>query len=257
MLALRIGSFLARSSLPLAVSVLCSVLVLVLVGCPSTVEPPPENDTSQELSPGIMPLKCGYYWDYEEYLLDDDSTVLRLYDSYRYRIGGTLKTPEYEPDLLYSRQLVRPAENSVDPVEWLFRNYSDGLYLMGGRTDTDTVYQKLLWLKFPANPGDYWPTQRLVFNFMEKRFYIKDTVTYTCVDTSTVFQTKIGPIRCVVYFHVKDSPEDDVLASYENYDYFSPQIGFVGRMTYVIIPWRGRFPRFRLALTSTNVPFTP
>ena len=231
-------------------------ILAILTSCKKPTEPPPREDgPTQELSPGIMPLKVGYYWDYEELLLDDDSSVLSVNDSYRYQIAEAVRTPEYQPDLLYVRQLVYP-DNSADPVEWLFRNYEDGLYLMGGRTETDTLYEKLLFLRFPVDTGTSWPTQNLVYNFMDEKFYLRDTITYTCVDTNTLFAAKIGPIHCVVYFHREDSPEPDVRASYEIYDYFSPEIGLVGRMKYSIIPLRGRFPRFLLTLTSTNVPFT-
>jgi hypothetical protein len=145
-------------------------------------------------------------------------------------------------------------DNYQDPVEWFFRNYPDGLHLMGGRTDSDSAYQKKMFLKYPVAPGESWETERLVYDFLDEQFHVLDTVTYTCTDTNAVFAAKAGAMSCIVYYHKMDSPEPDVQASYAIYDYYHPQVGLVGRISYAVIPSRGRFPRFYLTLTSTNVP---
>lgn len=59
-----------------------------------------------------------------------------------------------------------------------------------------------------------------------KKFYIKDTVTYSLIAKDETIETPAGKFRCYVYEYVK-WPEDDVPDNWHYRHYFSPGIGLV------------------------------
>ncbi len=127
---------------------------------------------------------------------------------------------------------VNPYINTDDSFEWLYRNYDDGLYQMGGTMPTDSIYTKMLLYKYPVQKGETWISPHLVYDLLQEKYMIPDSITYTCIDTNALFETPLGGFSCVVYYHREKLPEEDVLDRWQIiYEYYSIGLGLVGEIT--------------------------
>lgn len=113
------------------------------------------------------------------------------------------------------------------PFEWLRWEASDGVYVGGGISETNTLTTKLIELKYPAEVGDTWDVINISYSLSNKRFYISDTVKYTLIARDKEFTTPAGRFRCHVYQYSK-RPADDIAAIWDYRYYFAPGIGLVG-----------------------------
>jgi hypothetical protein len=236
-------------------ALLSSFLLLVAlshVGCQQSSEP---RQLSEETSNGILPLKVGYYWQYETYALNEDSSTGLEIDRTNYRISRVSFDPSQKnSDALFHRVSVNPYSNADDTFEWLYRNYDDGLYEMGGTMPTDSIYTKLLLYKYPVQKGETWISPHLVYDLAEGKYMVPDSVTYTCVETSAVFETPLGSFSCIVYHHREKLPEEDVLNRWQGiYEYYSTRVGLVGIVTYGYHDsTQTMYPVSRRILVATN-----
>ena len=231
-----------------------ALLCFGLHACKHSDGPFGPNPLSEGVSPGIVPLKVGYYWNYKEYILNQDGTTGAQIDAFNYQITTTSMDPTgliQEP--MFERITFAPSVGMASDFVWLYRNYDDGLYLMGGIMPTDSVFMKLPLLRYPAKPGDSCIHPHLVYDLLLREYIISDSVLYTCVDTSATFETPLGTFQCVVYFHREDL-EEDVLAKWDHYDYYAPGIGLVGATKYDFFEHTGEsFPHSKTVLVETDV----
>ena len=206
---------------------------LVILGCEKNPNDPNKeseydiNMVEPDLESVLIPLSVGNSWSYEQLFYMSGEVVEGLTDSGKVKIVG-------DTTIDYEGQCYRVAIwNDFHPLDepkdhrWFFGNGTDGMYLLGGVSSTDTIVVKILYRKYPAQEGDTWRVPRLSYYLLPKEFFFDDSITYTCVSTDEEFETPLGTFVCYVY-HYRIKPEEDVLAYWEYYDYFAPDIGNVG-----------------------------
>lgn len=248
----REGKIMLRESI--VTILLLSIVALILLqqmACEQSVEVQP---VPEEISQGILPLKVGYDWEYKTYKLREDSSVGFEIDRAKFAIIQTSKHPsQIINDTFFHRVFINPYDNTQSEFEWLYRNFDDGLYTMGGKMPTDSIFTKILQLRYPVKKGETWRTPHLVYNLIERKYMIPDTITYTCVDTNVVFETPVGSFACIVYFH-REKLDDDVVGKADIYEFYSKEIGLVGTVTNSFFESDQRsYPNSKKVLVGTNV----
>lgn len=189
------------------------------------------NPTSSEMSEAVlMPLATGNTWLYQTQLFISGNPVEGLTDSTGSRIiGQTQVSFEGQTFGVGIQEFFDPASGRAREAKWLNWNGEDGLYSLGGISIGDTLVRKALRRKFPAKVGESWRVPNLVYDLFERKFAIKDTLTFTCVSTDTPFVTLADTFQhCYVYHH-KRSQGDDILLLEDVFDYYAPNYGFVGQ----------------------------
>lgn len=204
------------------------------MSCSHVVEP---IVPKEESSNGILPLKVGYYWKYKNYYLKSDGSISgeRIEEGYKITKYSSIKieTEEYKVFHRISGYF-DPSINQYryGSDEWLFRNFDNGLYLMGGNYRNDSINTKLLWYKYPVKKGDTWKSPHLVYNLIEQKYMIKDSTIYTCTETDALFETPLGNFICVVYYHRVNYHDYDVYGIEDIFEYYTEGVGLVGFITY-------------------------
>ncbi|MCP5375415.1 MAG: hypothetical protein H6743_04905 [Rickettsiaceae bacterium] len=228
--------------------------IIMFQNCNNSVEPKPPDE--EEISRGIQPLKVGYFWTYRDYYLREDGSINNdiPYTEFKSLIRTTSSITINNENYVVFNQTWTLTENEIySPLEWLYKNFDDGLYLMGGKRPNDSIFTKLLRYKYPIQKGEIWESPLLVYDPMENNYLIQDTLTYTCIDTSAIFETPIGNFSCFVYYHREDLDED-VSAKADIYEYYSKDVGLVGRITYSYFEFdQTSFPNSKRVLFSTNI----
>lgn len=241
-----------RSLFPVVLQVLFTVIILQQAGCEKAVGPPDQEP--EEVSPGILPLKVGYSWEYQTYALNEDSTIGPAQGRDKFKVIRTsLDSSQSGGDVLFHRVYVDPYTNTESEFEWLFRNYEDGLYAMGGRMTTDSIYTRLLYLKYPVKKGESWKSPHLIYHLIEQRYTIQDSIAYTCIDTNTVFETSTGRFSCVVYYHREKWDDGDATSTRDIYEYCSKEVGIIATITSIVDNSGKSYPYSRRILIETNV----
>lgn len=158
-----------------------------------------------------------------------DSVIPGLIDSNRTTIIG--QTIVYHNGQQYDVSIAAffYPSNAAQPLDskWLYWNGNYGLYILGGLASEDTLIDKLLYLKYPVARGDTWIAPHLTYDVLMKRFFVDDTLNYSCVSTNERLGTPAGTFECYVY-HYRIRPEEDVLEYWDYYEYYVPGIGKVG-----------------------------
>jgi len=238
------------------------IIIIILIfsqgSCSNPVEPVNNNDTVKaEVSNGILPLKVGYYWKYKNYNLREDSSIAGEGIDDEYKITKYSKITLGDTNYVVFHSIYGYLDSTgyiFDSDEWYLKNFHDGLYLMGGNYEADSIYAKLIWYKYPVKKGESWQSPHLVYNLIQNKYLIEDTVSYTCIDTSAIFNTPLGNFKCVVYYHRWVDNEGDAMSIWDIYDYYSYNMGLVGELTYEPDPTTQKdIPLYKKVLTQTNV----
>jgi hypothetical protein len=180
------------------------------------------NEPVVEVPKELMPLTVGNRWRYLSGLFNPpDTTVLEI----TRRIPVTIEGVAYEASAYkYYRQ-----GGAVSDVEWLHWNGDDGLYWLGGISDADTLLLKKLGFKYPAEVGESWPVPTMAYSSSDRRFYVRDTLTFHVVSTKEELETPAGKFECFVY-RFSRKPAPDVLAYWNYFEYYSPGLGWVAEI---------------------------
>ncbi|GJQ22191.1 MAG: hypothetical protein HBSIN02_25460 [Bacteroidia bacterium] len=110
---------------------------------------------------------------------------------------------------------------------WLRSLTSEGVHLIGGISDTDTLLTERIEYKYPAAVGNSWDVRTIAYSLDSLRFYDRDTLTYSLKSTDAEIQTPAGTFRCYLYQFSK-RPADDVAAVWDYKYYLVPGKGLVG-----------------------------
>jgi len=205
----------SRAEVFLAI-LMMSILPLVHGGCD-------DEGIVSPGSPNLFPLSIGNHWSYVQSSYMSGQVVST--DSFRLDIFRDMVVLTDEG--LYQvmvRTLTDLSTNTPRDDEWLFWNGGDGLYLMGGRTSSDSIFVKLFLLKNPALSGDTWQVPRLVYYFYSGQFGIQDTLVYDCFATNEEMVTLVGTFTCTV-FHHRVQPQPDVFEQWDYYEYYAVGVG--------------------------------
>lgn len=233
--------------------------ISILTQLPSCHNPtePPSDVPPEYISRGILPLKVGYYWQYDQYALTDSGTTAGKIGSIGFKISGrSVSASQQYSDTLWHWVYYDTQTGQTGFVEWFYRNYSDGLYSMGGRAPTDSVYTKLQHLKYPVRKGDAWTRPHLIFHLLDQKFSIPESLAYACIDTNALFDTPLGTFACVVYNHME--PIEGLPGKqYDILEFYSRTIGKVGEIRHIYSnSTHDRFPIQKDVLVGTNVKAT-
>jgi len=204
---------------------------------------------------GILPLKVGDYWEYREFALGDSGTVGGEIGTSAFKISRlSVVASSTNRDTVFHWVYVDVKTGVVGNIEFLYRNFDSGLYMMGGVGPEDTLYTKLLRLSYPVQKGETWISPHLVYNLAESKFLIPDSQVYRCTDTSASFETPLGNFTCLVYNHM-ETLEEVPGTLRDVYDYYVAGVGRVGSDIYNYREsTQERYPLSRSFLVSTNVP---
>ena len=236
-----------------------SSFILLHASCNNPEEPPPKDSVEVAISNGILPLKVGYYWKYQNYYLKADTSISGEGRTEEYKINKLSTTIYSNENYSVFHRIWGYFNTSMGHYiyaadEWFFRNFNDGLYQMGGKVNDDSIYTKLLWYKYPVQKGETWESPDLVYNTLTNNFFINDSTTYTCTDSNVVFKTPLGNFSCIVYYHREIDNEGDVISITDIYDYYLPNLGLVGEITYGYDKYSQRsWPIMKKVLIETNV----
>lgn len=191
-------------------------LLLLSWGCrDNPVTPAPSGE--------LWPLKPGNVWLYFVSI----PYLPSFRDTLRIEVTGTeivtVEQKAYEAaKLSYSSYSQQPPD-----YQWLTWSGPEGIYGLGGIASSDTFVVKHLWFKYPAEVGEEWSVPRLYFSRDQKKFYIRDTLTYSLVAKDETLETPAGKFKCYVYQFSK-RPEEDVAGVVDYKYYFMPGVGLVG-----------------------------
>lgn len=225
-------------------NMLLTGLVLVLItSCKQSTEPQ-EKIVQETENKGLLPLKVGNIWEYQEYSMNSDGTIRNILGTIRYSITKTVSDPQkIILDKLYKMRI--EFREYITNQNWIetdlspfLRNYSDGLYIMGGvekGASPDSIYLKIQHLHYPVKKGDKWrsPGLQLPFQFPLVETYLQsDTTIYHCVETDSNFETPLGAINCIVYYHrFQQKQGDDIIGPFDVYEYYNEKYGLIGCIT--------------------------
>ncbi len=212
----------------------CSVLSISCLATTLFLPSCRKNPAASDQADILLPLTIGNYWAYEQLTTRSGGGFISgLTDSAKVaNVGTTTVTFEGHSYRAAILQWFYPLGNPTD-FKWFYRNGDNGLYLLGGMSSTDTLVHKMLGYKYPAQEGDSWEIQRLLYNFYTQEFELEDTTTiYTCVATDEAFTTPAGTFTCYVYHHRVTIWEEPGLPieDWDYYEYYAPGVGLVGTL---------------------------
>jgi hypothetical protein len=172
----------------------------------------------------LIPLSVGNYWVY----IQKVNGFPQLTDTIKIAITGNTIIDYQSVD--YSVWLwtkYRPGTNEPLDYSWLLWNGLDGLYNMGGISSTDTLIDKILFLKYPSYVGENWDVLTIGYHLTNNEFIITDTINYSCLATNELFQTPVGNFYCYVYYW-REPLGDDIVDTLLHYTYYAPNLGYIG-----------------------------
>lgn len=177
----------------------------------------------QQLQTGeLIPLAVGNYWEYE-------STYLDIFkDTIRYEVTAKVQVPIGDTSYTAFAANFVPFPPDLEPYYWLRRNGAQGLYVMGGISDTDTLFLNEVEYKLPSEVGETIEAPQLSFSYDRFEFYISDTLNITLIDDVREIITPAGKFKCFVYkFSISNG--DDV-PRWDYFFYYHPGIGLVAQI---------------------------
>ena len=179
------------------------------------------NNEQEKLPGELIPLAVGNYWEYEFNYIFKDTIRYEVTAEVEVPIGDTTYTA-YAANFL-------PFPPDLVPYYWLRRNGEEGLYIMGGISEVDTLFINELEHKLPSEVGETIETPQISFSPERLEFYISDTLSITLIDDNRQIETPAGKFDCYVYkFTV--SHGEDVLRGWDYYMYYSQGIGLVAQI---------------------------
>lgn len=181
----------------------------------------------QEIPVGdLMPFEVGNYWEYE-------STYLgTIKDTVRYEVTAEVQVPIGDTSYTaYAVNFVFPSPNG-EQFYWLRRNGEQGLYVMGGVSNTDTLFMNEVEYKFPSEEGETIQAPQVSFSRERLEFYISDTLHITLIDKDREIATPAGTFECLVYKFSIDFLEEGVpFTTWDYYLYYSTGFGLVAQIS--------------------------
>ena len=194
-------------------------MISICLGCDTSVEYHPSEP--------LMPLAVGNTWIYSSWY-----GTPTLADSFMFVIDKDFRMAD--GSLAY-RRISKSLGEILPSFGWLYRNQSGGLYCLGGLSDTDTMFTEFLDREYPAIPGSSRVVPRLVFVPSTGQFAIPESLIVSVESVHWPVSTPAGNFNCVVYKY-NYRPQEDVVASWNVYQYYCPGVGLVAQLI------RNQFP---------------
>lgn len=202
----------------------CALLYVTAMTLVFVIQSCKDNTVGPIDSGEIWPLKPGNVWFYRV----EHPTWIK--DTLKMEITGTLQISYGGQTYTAMKMAFYGINEPLPEYQWLYWSGSDGVYLMGGVSPTDTFVVKELELKYPATVGDTWRYRSVAYSLSRAKFYIRDTLTYSLAAKDVSLETPAGNFKCYVYEFVK-WPEDDVPDNWHYKYFYSPGVGLIGNIT--------------------------
>ena len=201
--------------------IICITLIFLIAATVFTsCEEEDESPTKPRIPNVICPLSVGNYWTYIDSVFLEGITTVS--ESRIDVTGDTVITYEDEDYHVYYWTWYLPA-----PCHWLVQNGEEGLWTLGTASDSDTLYYRTLFAKYPVSSGEVW----------EKSFYtcwiygeivLVGSINAECISVDYTYETPLGTFKCICcheqyYFN-------QTLMDF--YYYFVPRIGLVSALGY-------------------------
>jgi len=117
-------------------------------------------------------------------------------------------------------------------IRWAYWNGNDGIYSMGLYNNTDSLFHKGLYIKYPLIKGDNWKDKIVITDGYA--FYLFEFTVNECISEMEIINTPAGSFPCYVIYR-REEPED-VGGYYDYYEYYSPNVGLVCSVKKYTIP---------------------
>jgi hypothetical protein len=171
-----------------------------------------------------MPLAVGNYWEYE-------FKYVGIENDLRYEVTSAVEVPFGDTTYkAYAMNFV-PFPEVSQPYFWLRRNDSRGLQVMGGVSDTDTLFIDEVEYKFPSEVGETFNSTRIAYSRDRLEFYVSDTLKITLVDNDREIKTPAGKFTCFVFKYKQVFYEGDIpFEVWDYYSYYTPGVGLVAQI---------------------------
>jgi len=210
-----------------------SFIFLFIFSCiNSSTDNNEENECRPIAEDVLEPHAAGNFWERVQLAYSDGDIETGLTDTGRIVIEKLLPVEiggiSYKVGVsrvIYSGNISGEDAN----LSW---NGPTGLYSLGMIAFDDTlIVEPYLRCKYPVEVGEHWPVYITSYDPYESNFFVKDTLTYTCVKKNEPFITPIDTFNTIVY-HYFYKPADDVISYWHTFQYYSPGIGPVGTEVY-------------------------
>ena len=183
----------------------------------SCSDEPTKNNEKQAL----IPLKAGYSWVFAQSLVIGSSvkldTITAFIESHR---AVTFQNNSYQVFVWKEKDKFQQINAFT-----LITSESDGYYNYGGGSDTNSVTNRQLWLKYPTNTNDNWLFNYYYYSYPDNKFHC-DTCSVTCMSISDTVTVPAGSFNCYQFRY-------DMPHNYRTIEYWSPGVGLVKYMHFI------------------------
>lgn len=196
--------------------ILSLVIAILLTSCGIF-----DNDDNKLQEGVLQPFAVGNWWEYEIQRFSEPDTVREV-------VSELVEVTVGDETFISFAWNSEIDWGDFPEYIWLARNGDQGLYLMGGVAETDTLFINALQYKYPAEVGETWEVPQVSFSRTDYQFYISDTLSVTLIDNNRQIETPSGKYSCFVYYF-QVSMGYDVLGYFGYYLYYKPGIGLVAQ----------------------------
>lgn len=232
----------------ISLKIICTFLLMLIAGCDTPLSPIDDDEDPEVEDPVVIdpiptcltyeqgdelyPLSTGNYWVYNTWRFSPTLDYI-----FREEITSDIVVPcEGGQFTAYGWQRFWHLDNTpiVPGVEWLIAHGTDGVYNVGGVSQSDTLFVASPQYIEP-DEGNSWYSLLVSFNIAGGQFYAKDSLKFELVETNATFQTDHGLFEDCTVFRFEEKTHDDQVFHWYHYLYVKRGIGIVGRRTVDIL----------------------
>ena len=146
----------------------------------------------------VQPLDSGAVWHYSDtfFLATKDSVTT---SSFEITSISTIQHNSIDEEVFVGRWRNLLTDNSLD-LSYIQSSTAEGLYMLGGISETDTLIDPSLKLKNIVTTGDSWNYQVLRYNIEWGKFFRDtSTTTMTCTNALLYVTVPAGTFEAIEY----------------------------------------------------------
>jgi hypothetical protein len=191
--------------------------LLVFVGCGDVMDPNWQDFDEQDAPTGevaLFPYESPQTWTYQETKNGTVTGVSRMHS-----LGASQFVFNNVNEQMLPIAWFNFADEVLYPFSLLYQTKNDGLWLMGGASDSDTLFAPSLYLKYPVHVGEEWSSYDIDYDLTAGKIVLVDTLTMRCSAYPVTVTHPTGSWSTVEYSYAK--------ANRNYYLYYALNIGFV------------------------------
>lgn len=233
-----------------------SLVLLFLLACKDDgVVDPPIDPPIAPPQDHIYPMGKGYYWFYQNQLLDYNGNFESVLDTVGFKIVDEVTLEiNGSPIKVYNQHFYNHKTYAVSDIAWQYYFTDNAVIKYSGIAPNDTMINPQVNLKFPVKTEDIWNRRDIIYNLHNQWELGKFNHELKCIATDSLFKTHIGEFNCYV-FRQKAFPQMDDVASLFEYDFFyAKKVGLVGIVLKTVDPYDGEVDfKTKSILYKTNL----